>query len=149
TPVFETLFRELTELSDDQPTPEVRSSSSEFINDESDTSVIQNSFLELTVELTTARKEIVFIDASVPDHEMLVRDILNSGAPETEFQTILLRGNDSGVRQISEALALAGEVSAVHIISHGASGEILLGHDQLSLNNLPDYVQQIGLWSAS
>ncbi|MFN8707285.1 MAG: DUF4347 domain-containing protein, partial [Planctomyces sp.] len=37
----------------------------------------------------------------------------------------------------------------VHIISHGASGEILLGHDQLSLNNLPDYVQQIGLWSAS
>lgn len=74
--------------------------------------------------------EIAFIDASVDDAETLASEI----DPSTE--TYYLDSDSSGVTQIEEILAEKESVDAIHIFSHGTTGNITLGEDHITTENV-------------
>ena len=83
---------------------------------------------------------LVFIDASVPEQEVLVEGL----AEDTEV--IVLDAGRDGVEQISEALDGREGLTSVHIISHGDDGLLRLGNTLLSSENLDQYSTQLTAW---
>ncbi len=67
----------------------------------------------------TQPKEVVFVDARVADQAQLVADLLNHRSGEIAVH--VLESNRDGVQQISQALQAYENLSAVHVVSHGAT----------------------------
>ena len=59
---------------------------------------------------------------------------------------VLLDPNADGIKQISATLAGMKDVSAVHLIGHGADGEIELGGATLNFDSLVKNAAQIKGW---
>ncbi|MEG4057176.1 MULTISPECIES: DUF4347 domain-containing protein [unclassified Microcoleus] len=74
-------------------------------------------------------KAIAFIDAAVPDPQILIDGVI----PETEV--IQLESNRNSLEQIAEALQ-GEQFSIIHIIAHGQPGCVQLGNVELSWENL-------------
>lgn len=70
--------------------------------------------------------EIVFIDSSVDGYEELLTGIHASA------EVILLSSDQDGVEQIANALSGRSNIDAIHIISHGESGQLTLGNTILT-----------------
>ena len=83
------------------------------------------------------RKEIVFVDTRVPDYQALLQSV----SPDAEV--VLLSTDQNGVQQIADALAGRSGIDAIHIISHGDAGVLLLGNAPLFEGNLGDYSSQL------
>nr|WP_268870288.1 Ig-like domain-containing protein [Pseudomonas sp. P818] len=83
------------------------------------------------------RKEIVFVDTRAPNHQELLKAV----SPNAEV--VLLSTNKDGVQQIADALAGRTGIDAIHIISHGDSGVLLLGNGPLFEGNLAQYASQL------
>ena len=92
------------------------------------------------------RQELVFVDTDTPDYQLLLDDLLNNQADDRQFEVILLDNEQSGIDQISEALASRGDLDAIHIISHGADGTVDLGNTQLEFETLLSNANQIANW---
>jgi len=65
--------------------------------------------------------EIVFVDARVPDIETILKGVSASAL------VVMIDPLQDGLEQVSRALEGREGVDAVHIVSHGASGVLLLG----------------------
>ncbi|MEG4858046.1 DUF4347 domain-containing protein [Microcoleus sp. K1-B6] len=91
-------------------------------------------------------KAIAFIDAAVPDPQILIDGVI----PETEV--VKLESNRNGVEQIAEALQ-GEKFSIIHIIAHGQPGSVQLGNVELSWEKLRDradnFVQAVQGWARS
>uniref|UniRef100_UPI000AA61847 DUF4347 domain-containing protein n=1 Tax=Azohydromonas lata TaxID=45677 RepID=UPI000AA61847 len=70
-----------------------------------------------------AGRVIVFIDDRIADRTTLA-DAVVPGA-----EVVMVDHTRSGIEQMSAALANGGEVQAVHVVSHGSSGQFILGSD--------------------
>ena len=70
--------------------------------------------------------EVVFVDASVPDYQKLVDDIKANAGQQRQVDVVLIAQGSDGIAQITESLAGQHDVSAVHIISHGADASPFL-----------------------
>ncbi|MEM1038031.1 MAG: tandem-95 repeat protein, partial [Pseudomonadota bacterium] len=75
-------------------------------------------------------RDIVFIDASVPDRDELIASL------EADAVIHILHADQDGVQQIADILDASGGFDAVHIFSHGSSGSIGLGNTQLTLDSM-------------
>ncbi len=84
----------------------------------------------LTLSAPSDRKEIVFIDTSVDDFQTLMEGI------DPNAEVILLDSTRDGIEQIAEILGERRDIDAVHIISHGDSGELRLGTGVLNLTSM-------------
>ncbi|QMS87191.1 DUF4347 domain-containing protein [Nostoc edaphicum CCNP1411] len=84
-------------------------------------------------------QNIVFIDQAVIDYQSLIAGI----QPDTSV--VILDSNQDGVEQITQALQ-GGKYQSVQIISHGSSGSLQLGSNQLNTNNLDYYTNQLQQW---
>ncbi|MGE0854476.1 MAG: DUF4347 domain-containing protein, partial [Hyphomicrobiaceae bacterium] len=73
---------------------------------------------------------VVFIDAAVQDAGII------SAAIPPGATIIVLDANSDGVEQISAALQSMHEVDAIHIIAHGAEGELRLGNAVLDATSM-------------
>ncbi|MDH5640436.1 MAG: DUF4347 domain-containing protein, partial [Nitrospira sp.] len=88
-------------------------------------------FDALTVlDASTARQEIVFIDSSIEDYEVLTADV-NPNAT-----VVLLNSSRDGIQQIAEYLASQQNVDAIHIVSHGSGGTLQLGTAILNIDTM-------------
>jgi hypothetical protein len=87
--------------------------------------------------------EIVFVDASVENHENLI------GGVASDAKIILLDSGRDGILQISQRLEEFEDVKAVHVVSHGSAGLIQLGSTELSQNNLSQYTDDLIGWGQS
>jgi hypothetical protein len=100
---------------------------------------------------SSPRQEIVFVDGGVTDYQTIIDSI--SGPDQTRndsLEIIILDGDRDGLAQIGEALAAyRGELSAIHIISHGSSGELNLGSGSVDIENLKADSAQFGAWTSS
>ena len=76
------------------------------------------------------RREVVFVSATVQDYSRLV-DGIDAAA---EFH--ILAAEQDGIKQMAAILAGRSSIDAVHIISHGAAGELQLGTAQLNLASM-------------
>jgi hypothetical protein len=86
---------------------------------------------------STGRHEIAFIDSGVQDAQVLA-DGIRPGV-----EVVRLDAGRDGVVQMGEVLAGSRDVQAIHIISHGAPGKVLLGTGALSAETLRDYDAQL------
>ncbi len=84
----------------------------------------------LSLAAPSDRKEIVFIDTSVDDYHMLMEGI----APNAEV--ILLDPTRDGMEQMAEILGERSDIDAVHLISHGNSGELRVGTGVLNVASM-------------
>ena len=97
---------------------------------------------------TDGRIEIVFLDAGVEDGQQLLADLLSrEGTAITQMH--LLDADSDGIEQIAQVLAGQRGIDAVHIISHGAAGQIQLGSTTLSTDSLDGYAGQLNDWGGA
>jgi VCBS repeat-containing protein len=90
-----------------------------------------------TLEFTTQvvdepRTEVVFVDKRVGNYEALLSEVLEQQEAEVYF----LDRNSDGVEQIRAALAGRTDIDALHIISHGDQGQLLLGTATLTQQSM-------------
>ena len=78
---------------------------------------------------TTTRKEVAFVDTSVKDYETLVQGIGDN------VEIYLVNSLD----EIQTILKHETEIDALHVLSHGSTGEITVGNDVLNQNTLAHY----------
>jgi hypothetical protein len=89
------------------------------------------------------KKEIVFIDASVPQKETLINGLRD------DVELISLSGDEDGIVQIASAVKKYGDLDAIHVISHGVPGRVFLGTGVLSSGSLEKYDPQLRTIAAS
>lgn len=83
--------------------------------------------------------EVLFVDADVQGYEELIRNL--GGNVEVH----ILTGND-WAGQIQAVLGRRdGDVSAIHLVSHGSAGKLVLGGEAVDAGSLDRYAQA---WSA-
>ena len=99
-----------------------------------------DSSLQATVEL-------VVIDPSASNYEQLVADL--ESQTDRNFEILVLNPREDGISQISDALAEIRDVSAVHVVSHGDQGEVLLGASVLNQRTLDRYAAELVGWQHS
>ena len=80
-----------------------------------------------------AAQEIAFVDPGVSDLATLLRSFRG------EVRAIVLDPIGDPVRQMADALADVSELRAVHIIAHGAPGEIGFSAGSLSFDNIVEH----------
>ncbi|UJP03046.1 MAG: DUF4347 domain-containing protein [Nitrosomonas sp.] len=82
-------------------------------------------------------RRIIFIDSKVTEYQSLIPQL-----PE-DSEVIVLGASKDGVIQILEALQGKTEIGVIDIISHGASGSLMLGSIELNNANLAAYAEQL------
>ncbi|MGB7989486.1 MAG: DUF4347 domain-containing protein, partial [Candidatus Methylophosphatis roskildensis] len=93
--------------------------------------------------------ELVFIDKRVDDYQLLVDDLLSHNDGSRQVEIFLLDPNRDGVAQIGQVLAQRHDISAVHLISHGADGSVQLGSGTLDAATLARDAEAIARWGTS
>ena len=84
----------------------------------------------MTTSLKTNITSLIVIDSRATDWQSLITDL-------TANATILvLDPLRDGLKQIAEAVANSINIDAIHIISHGNIGSLLLGSSTLNSSNL-------------
>ncbi|MEH2260079.1 putative Ig domain-containing protein [Nostoc sp.] len=84
---------------------------------------------------------LVFIDPQVENYQSLVAGVL----PNTSV--IVLDPDQNGIEQISQVLATYRKINSLHIVSHGAPGQVYLGNSQLSYETLNHSAWQLMNWA--
>ncbi len=83
------------------------------------------------------RKEIVFIEGNIPDHETLMQSLAEGR------EVYLLDPAQDGLAQIVSLLQGREGIDALHILSLGSQSNINLGQYSLNLTNLPEHQAQL------
>ena len=91
------------------------------------------------------RKELVFVDTSAADHELLLADLLES-REGLDLEVVLIDGDQDGIEQITEALLGFDQLDAIHIVSHGEEGQVHLGDSLLNSQSLSANASQVASW---
>ncbi|MEH2379699.1 MAG: DUF4347 domain-containing protein [Nostoc sp.] len=89
----------------------------------------------------TPPTRLVFIDPQVEKYQNLVAGVL----PNTTV--IVLDADQNGIEQISQVLATHRVINSLHIVSHGAPGQVYLGNSQLSHETLNRYAWELMDWA--
>ncbi|HET6788583.1 MAG TPA: DUF4347 domain-containing protein, partial [Aquabacterium sp.] len=94
----------------------------------------------------TASTELVFIDASVPDLQVLVDDLRQQADQGRAIDVIIIQSEEDGLARITQELAGRQDVSAVHLLGHGDQGHMQLGLSTLNTQTLLSQAQDIAAW---
>lgn len=92
-----------------------------------------DALVEALSETSVAPREnnqIAFVDASISDYKSILSEI-----PET-IEIVLVDGNRDGIEQIADVLQNRENIDAIHIISHGKPGELILGNSTLTTRSI-------------
>ncbi|MFT6987365.1 MAG: hypothetical protein ACJAT7_003220 [Psychromonas sp.] len=92
------------------------------------------------------RYELVIIDASVPDYLFLLDSLQSQAGENSIIDVQILDADRNGIEQLSEILAYRQDLDALHLITHGSSGEILIGNTQISQAELDQNADEISNW---
>jgi methionine-rich copper-binding protein CopC len=82
-------------------------------------------------------ENVVFIDYRVADYESLIADL---GA---ETKSYILGENVNAIDLIQDVLSQYTDLQSIQIVSHGSSGTIYLGKDELNKQTLSTYAHQL------
>ena len=116
---------------------------------EVDTPSPESSTVETLAESSTvdqSPREVVIIDAAVPDIEQLLQDLNGSGR---NVEVFVLESDRDGIDQITEILDGRSDIAAVHIVSHAEGSSVKLGNLRLGESNLSGYAGSIASWQSS
>jgi len=88
------------------------------------------------LQLQAERRDIVFLDASLRAYRAQLGDA----------NVVILDAARDGVAQITETLAGASDVGAVHIVTHGSGAGATLGNATLGASTIDSYAEQLATW---
>ncbi|MDD1605124.1 MAG: DUF4347 domain-containing protein, partial [Methylococcaceae bacterium] len=91
----------------------------------------------MTTTLTTNTNSLIIIDSQVTDWQSLVGNV----SPDTII--LILDPTRDGISQIAELVANYSNLDAIHIISHGSTGSLLLGSSTMDSGNIADHASQL------
>ena len=91
--------------------------------------------------------ELVVIDPSADDYEQMVADL--QANTDRVFEILVLNPRKDGIAQITDILDSLDDVSAIHLVSHGDDGELLLGTSVLSQQSMGQYAAEMITWQNS
>jgi hypothetical protein len=115
-------------------------SSSRLIDIQSSNDLNSDSEMKTGLISRAAAASLVFIDPTVSDYQHLAANVLEG----TEIFTLdPLR---DGVEQISEILTEYGDISSLHIVSHGSPGNLHLGTAELNFKTIENYGTALQKW---
>jgi hypothetical protein len=101
----------------------------------------------ISMQLEAAVRELVLVDASLPDGDRLLADLLRATGGERPVEIVYLDPTRDGIEQVSEALASHRGLAAVHVLSHGTPGAVQLGTTTLAAETLGERAATIGGWA--
>ncbi|SJZ58793.1 Cadherin-like, partial [Oceanospirillum multiglobuliferum] len=81
--------------------------------------------------------EVFFISSSIKDIETILQTL------DQEQLVYIIDSQSSGLSQIADVLAGKNDYDAVHILSHGSSGQLQLGNSTLNSENLDLYANDL------
>lgn len=93
--------------------------------------------------VSTQCDTVVFVDAAVEELATVAKPIADGA------ELVLLRGDVDGVEQIRTYLEHRRGVRAVHIISHGSTGQVQLGSTTLAAETLSSQAENIRGWGTA
>jgi hypothetical protein len=95
-----------------------------------------NVAVSFDAPVSPAPHEVVFIEDNVPDLERLIAGV------QSGVEVIVLDHTQNGLEQMAAALTGKSNLKALHLVTHGASGQLDLGSLKLNSANL---AEQAGL----
>ncbi|MBT8134745.1 MAG: DUF4347 domain-containing protein, partial [Gammaproteobacteria bacterium] len=117
-------------------------------NNEANTLLVQNHTEQASavVQAKHHSSELVIIDSRAPNFQQLHNDIIHAQQQGRNIQVVVLDAHRDGIEQISQALTTYNNLDAVHIVSHGESGQLQLGATQLDKQALKHRSDEIKQW---
>jgi polygalacturonase len=94
-------------------------------------------------QASSQKNSIIFVEGDVKHYESLIQ-----GA-SAEAEIVVLDPTQDGVDQISAVLGDHSQISSLHIVSHGAAGNLHLGTADLNLNSLSQYQDKLTGWAGA
>ncbi|MGI9519385.1 MAG: DUF4347 domain-containing protein, partial [Pirellulaceae bacterium] len=88
--------------------------------------------------------QLVVIDMSVDDVEALLEDIASNQAGTVEY--LYVDAGQNGFQLVADKLDELGQVSAIHILSHGDEGLLHLGEAALSVETASEFADEFAAW---
>lgn len=85
-------------------------------------------------------RSIAFVDLNVPDVEHILQNL-------TADVIIPLSPKQDSITQITETLSHYDDLLGVHVISHGSSGQLMLGDSVVNLQTLNSRSQDLQTWA--
>ena len=86
----------------------------------------------------SSRREVAIVDTQLEDYQGLIDGL------DAEVEVYLIDGDSNGLEQILALLEGEEGIDALHLYSHGSSGEIQLGSLTLSADTLDDNSELLG-----
>ncbi len=89
-------------------------------------------------------KQIIFIDSRVEEPEKLLSEF------DGDYEAVTVGADEDGVAVIAETLAGRVDVDAIHILSHGRAGSLILGSSELTYDSITgEYADELNDIGAS
>ena len=115
-------------------------------SDSSQTLAGDNADPTIAEAVQSSAVELVVVDSSLPDYQSLIDQLTSGNSSQSNYEIHLLDPASDGISQISQLLEDRSAISAVHILSHGASGQLNLGNTLLTPDDLQQYNDQLDSW---
>lgn len=103
----------------------------------------------VAAEASRSKAELVVIDSSVPELDLLLQDLRQQAAQGRAIDIVVVRAGDDGLDAITQALATRDDISAVHLIGHGQAGQMQLGDTLLDHTTLMTRAADIAQWQSA
>ena len=101
-----------------------------------------------TVQMAaTPRRELVLVDANVPDLAGVLASLEAWRKAGRHLETVIVADDGDGLAQVSAALSARSNLDAVHLVSHGEPSAVRLGTTLLDLATLGARADEIRAWS--
>ena len=104
------------------------------------TDLVIDSHTEGSIEPRGPPTEIVFIDSSL-NQDFQLENAVSTGVVVSVFDA-----NQDGLNHITNVLSSYSNLSAIHILSHGAAGSLSLGSSILDSGSLESYADTLTTW---
>src|SRR3569623_962563 len=86
---------------------------------------------------TSQVREILFIDPTVADWQTL------TGGVRSDVETVVLDPHEDGLKQIAQFLSSHSGLAAIHLVSHGSGGDLILGGRDYTADSLSTYADDL------
>jgi hypothetical protein len=101
-------------------------------------------FAAVQTESVAQRVELLVVDAGASAQQTLLEELCS--ADGRRIEVLVLDADTDGIAQISAALAGRDNLATLHILSHGANGELRLGSTTLNASTLSARSVEIASW---
>ena len=82
----------------------------------------------------SARRELVVVDTSVENYEVLVQNLLDGGDSNRQIDVITIDGT-SGLEELSEILEQQSNLDALHLVTHGSESTLQIGGEVVDFSS--------------